>query len=50
MKKYVELLKEHLNGDRSWEKQTFKVAGTLYRGVTKGRFTFEQGVEALNRL
>lgn len=50
MEEYVDLLKEHLGSQRNFKKKMFKVAGTIYRGVTKGRFTKEQGLNALNKL
>jgi len=28
----------------------FKIMGTIYRGVNKGKFTYEQGLNALNKL
>lgn len=48
MEKYTEELKEHLVNNRSWTKTMFKIAGTIYRGVTKHRFTLEQALIKLN--
>lgn len=48
MKEYTETLKQHLVNNRNWTKTMFKIAGTIYRGVTNNRFTLEQGLEKLN--
>ena len=50
MEEYVELLKGHLGSQRNFKKKMFKVTGTLYRGITRGRFTKEQGLNKLNSL
>ncbi len=42
MKEYTEALKQHLVNNRNWTKTMFKIAGTIYRGVTNNRFTLEQ--------
>lgn len=50
MAEYVKDLKEFLGTKRNFNKTMFKIAGTIYRGVTKERFTYEQGLNALNKL
>lgn len=50
MEKYVENLKEFLGAKRNFDKTMFKIAGTIYRGVNKGRFTVKQVLNELNKL
>ena len=50
MEKYVELLQKYLSGKRNFTKTMFKIAGTIYRGATKGRFTYEEGMAKLDAL
>lgn len=50
MEEYTNLLKEYLDKDRNWTKNVFKIMGTIYRGVKKDRFTYEQGIKAIERL
>ncbi len=50
MEKYTNKLKDYLGTRRNFGKKVYNIVGTLYRGVTKGRFTYEQGLEKLNRL
>ena len=50
MGEYTDELRQHLDKRRDWTKKRFKVAGTLYRGITRGRFTIEQGLNKLNSL
>lgn len=50
MEKYVEDLKEFLGTKRNFTKTMFKITGTIIRGVQKGRFTYEQGLKALEKL
>lgn len=44
MEEYTELIREYLGNRRDIKKQVFKLARWLYRGVSKNRFTFEQGM------
>ena len=37
MEEYTERLKQNLGKQRYLTKTMFKIAGTIYRGVTKGR-------------
>lgn len=48
MEEYTDELKQYLKRNRNWSKTMFKIAGTLYRGVNKGRFTWEQGLNKLD--
>lgn len=50
MEEYTESLKEFLGAKRNFDKTIFKIAGTIYRSVNKGRFTYEQCLNALNKL
>ncbi len=50
MEKYTNLLKGYLVERRNFTKTMFKIVGTIYRGVTKGRFTYEEGLKALQKL
>jgi len=50
MEKYVELLKNYLNGKRDYTKTMFKIMATIYRGVNNGRFTLDDGLKAMKNL
>ena len=51
MEEYMRLFKEYIGEDRhTYTKTMFKITGTLYRAVSKGRITWEQGLEKLNSL
>lgn len=50
MEEYVDSLKEYLGSRRNLTKKVYVIVGTLYRGVTRGRFTYEQGLNKLNSL
>lgn len=50
MEKRVELMIKYLGEQRNFTKTMFKISGTLYRGVTRGRFTYEEGIEAMYKL
>ena len=50
MEEYTNELKQCLEKNRDWTRTMFKIAGTIYRGVTKGRFTIEQGLNKLDNL
>lgn len=50
MENYVEYLKEFLGKQRHFTKTMFKITGTLYRAVSEGRITWEQGLQKLNSL
>lgn len=51
MEEYMEIFKEYIGEDRhTYTKRMFKVMGTLYRAVSKGRITWEQGLVKLKGL
>lgn len=51
MEEYMEILKNYIGEDRhTYTKRMFKVMGTLYRAVSKGRITWEQGLCKLKEL
>lgn len=51
MEEYTKLFKEYIGEDRhTYTKTMFKVMGTLYRAVSKGMITLEQGLQKLNSL
>lgn len=50
MEEYTEVLADYLKENRKYKKIIYKICGTLYRGVTKGRFSLEEGLEAVNKL
>lgn len=50
MEEYTEILKGYLKGNRNCEKIIYKICGTIYRGATKGRFSWEEGLEAVKKL
>lgn len=50
MEQYVKLLKEYLEGKRNYTKTMFKITGTLFRGVSKGRFTYNEGLAEMYKL
>lgn len=45
MEEYMKSFKEYIGEQRNFTKTMFKIAGTLYRGVTNNRFTMEQGLK-----
>ena len=51
MEEYMELFKDYIGEDRhTYTKTMFKVMGTIFRGVTNKRFTYEQAIKALYKL
>jgi hypothetical protein len=50
MEEYTILLREHLKKNRKWSRTMFKVVGTIYRAVTKGRINYEQGLQSIEKL
>ena len=51
MEEYMKLFKDYIGEDRhTYTKTMFKIMGTLYRGVSIGRISLEQGLEILNSL
>lgn len=51
MEEYMEMFKKYIGKDRhTYTKAMFKITGTLYRAVSKGRITWEQGLQKLNNL
>lgn len=49
MEEYTNTLKDYLGTRRNFGKKVYRIVATLYRGVINGRFTYEQGLSALNR-
>lgn len=49
MEEYVEVLKDYLQGKRDYTKIMFKISGALYRGVSNGRFTWEEGLKVMRQ-
>lgn len=47
MEEYMKLFKEYIKDDRHYTKTMFKLMGTLYRAVSKGRITWEQGLKQI---
>lgn len=47
MEKCTDLLNEYLKGKRNMSKGVFKIIGTIFRGVSKDRFTLEQAIAKL---
>ena len=46
MEKYMDLFKDYIGEDRhTYTKTMFKIAATIFRGVTNKRFTYEQAME-----
>lgn len=41
MEEYTKFLKEYLGENRNVTKDVYKIARTIYRGVSNGRFTLE---------
>ena len=51
MEEYMDLFKDYIGEDRhTYTKTMFKVMGTIFRGVTNKRFTYEQAIKALYKL
>lgn len=51
MEEYTRLLKEYIGQDRhTYSKTMYKIMGTIYRAVTKGRITWEQGQRKIESL
>lgn len=50
MEEYTILLRKYLKKDRKWSRTMFKIVGTIYRAVTKGRISYEQGLDKIERL
>lgn len=43
MEEYTEMFRKYIGKDRKrYTKKIFKIMGTIYRGVTKERFTWEE--------
>ena len=50
MEEYMILFKEYIKEDRhTYTKSMFKIMGSLYREVSKGRITWEQGLQELKK-
>lgn len=47
MEKFTELVKENLKDRRNLKRKIFRLAGTIYRGISNNRFTLEQAEEKL---
>lgn len=50
MEEYMKIFEEYLNGKRDYTKTMFKITSSLYRGVANNRFTFDEGLSALEKL
>ena len=50
MEEYLKLLQECLAGKRYLTKTMFKISATIYRGVKNGRFSYDDGMKAINEL
>lgn len=50
MEEYVNILRSYLDTRRNFRRKVYRIVATLYRGVTNGRFTYEQGLNAINRM
>lgn len=50
MENHTNLLKNFFGTNRKCKRNMFRIMGTLYRAVTKGRITWEQGLEKVNSL
>lgn len=50
MEEYTIALKEYLKNRRDYKKTIFKIVGTVYRGVSNGRFTLDEGLMAIKKL
>lgn len=46
----MKIFKEYIKKDRHYTKTMFKFMGTLYRAVSKGRITWEQGMQEIKRM
>lgn len=50
MEEYIEDLRDYLQDRRNISRRVYNIMGTLFRGVQNKRFTWEQGLEYINRL
>ena len=50
MEEYTNALKQYLQDRRDYKKTIFKIVGTVCRGVSNGRFTYEQGLMEIQKL
>lgn len=50
MEEYIESLKDYLQDKRYVKRNVYRIMSTLFRGVQNKRFTWEQGLEYINRL
>lgn len=50
MEQYIEILKDYLQGKRDTARKVYSIMATLFRGVQNKRFTWEQGLEYINKL
>ena len=46
----MKLFKEYIKNDRHYTKTMFKIMGTLYRAVSKGRITWKQGFQEIKKM
>lgn len=47
MEEYMKLFKEYIKDDRHYTKTMFKIMSTLYRAVSKGKITWERGLQKI---
>lgn len=50
MEEYTNILRSHLGTRRNFKRKVYMIVATLYRGATNKRFTYEQGLNAINRM
>lgn len=50
MEQYIEILKDYLQDRRDVSRRVYSIMSTLFRGAQNKRFTWEQGMEYINRL
>lgn len=50
MEEHTNALKGYLQDRRNCKRTIYKIMGTIYRGVNKGRFTLNEGLTALEKL
>ena len=50
MEEYIEMLRNYLGNERNCDRKTYSLLASISRGVKNKRFTWEQGMEYINRL
>ncbi len=49
MEELTKKLEGYLGSNRDCTKEIFKMVGSIYRGVSKGRFTLDKALEVLKK-